>query len=431
MMQRSISFTLFSSSSSSAACDAGQCFRRTWRSHARVLESKRTRTDWGFQCDGLGEEEGVDDEEERAQKKKKKKKEKKVFLVQTKNVECAIVAVESGSLNAFVLDWMDEDEYDVMKRIGAKDVFVKTKDFEIRTKDLGGGEKYAEYVEVRTSEDVLRASKMRGVVVVDVVSDKSSWRVIPAENLVAASNESKYGVRFISVCETAEDALEQLEALEIGVSGVILRTEDVNEVRKLAKVVKMIEDRGKVNERFEKCNIIRVVNCGTGDRACVDCSTNFVEGEGMLIGNFASGLFLVHSECLSGEGYVNSRPFRVNAGAVHSYVQLPNGKTGYLSELRAGENVLRVNAKGETEIATIGRVKIERRSMVLVEAACKDGKIFSCLLQNAETVRLIVNERGDAVSVTNLREGDDVMVKINDVARHTGIAIDEDTWCER
>ena len=69
--------------------------------------------------------------------------------------------------------------------------------------------------------------------------------------------------------------------------------------------------------------------------------------------------------------------------------------------------------------------------MVLVEAACKDGKIFSCLLQNAETVRLIVNERGDAVSVTNLREGDDVMVKINDVARHTGIAIDEDTWCER
>ena len=49
---------------------------------------------------------------------------------------------------------------------------------------------------------------------------------------------------------------------------------------------------------------------------------------------------------------------------MHSYVQMPDGRTGYLSELKAGEVVLRVNAEGETEEATVGRVKIERRSMV-------------------------------------------------------------------
>ena len=35
----------------------------------------------------------------------------------------------------------------------------------------------------------------------------------------------------------------------------------------------------------------------------------------------------------------------MNAGAIHSYAQMPNGRTGYLSELKAGEVVLRVNAK--------------------------------------------------------------------------------------
>jgi 3-dehydroquinate synthase II len=67
---------------------------------------------------------------------------------------------------------------------------------------------------------------------------------------------------------------------------------------------------------------------------------------------------------------------------------------------------------------------------VLVEAE-KDGETYSCLLQNAETVRLICNDRGEAKSVADLRKGDEVLIKISKQARHTGIAIDEDTWCER
>ena len=46
-----------------------------------------------------------------------------------------------------------------------------------------------------------------------------------------------------------------------------------------------------------------------------------VPGEGMLVGNFARALFLVHSECAE-SSYIASRPFRVNAGPVHAYAQV-------------------------------------------------------------------------------------------------------------
>ena len=39
-------------------------------------------------------------------------------------------------------------------------------------------------------------------------------------------------------------------------------------------------------------------------------------GEGMLVGSFARAGFLVHSECTESR-YINSRPFRVNAGPVY------------------------------------------------------------------------------------------------------------------
>ena len=65
---------------------------------------------------------------------------------------------------------------------------------------------------------------------------------------------------------------------------------------------------------------------------------------------------------------VAARPFRVNAGAVHAYVLLPEGKTKYLSELKAGDEVLVVRHDGATSVAYVGRNKIERRPLMLVEA---------------------------------------------------------------
>lgn len=69
---------------------------------------------------------------------------------------------------------------------------------------------------------------------------------------------------------------------------------------------------------------------------------------------------------------------------------------------------------------------------VLVEAETKDGLRHSILLQNAETVRLMVpkDETSEisiagAVSVSELQTGQPVLLYLQGAARHTGISIEE------
>ncbi len=175
-------------------------------------------------------------------------------------------------------------------------------------------------------------------------------------------------------------------------------------------------------EQFELvgAEIVNIEPAGTGDRVCVDTSSLMEMGEGMLVGSQSDGLFLVHSETLESE-YVDSRPFRVNAGAVHAYIQAPGGETNYLSELESGDEVLIINNKGEASTATIGRVKIERRPMLLIEAVYEDRK-FKTLLQNAETINLMDIE-GNPISVSDLEEGDEVLLYPQEGGRHFGTKV--------
>lgn len=53
---------------------------------------------------------------------------------------------------------------------------------------------------------------------------------------------------------------------------------------------------------------------------------------------------------------------------MHAYVGVPGGKTRYLSELEAGKEVLIVDQNGMQRTAIVGRVKIETRPLILVEA---------------------------------------------------------------
>ena len=59
----------------------------------------------------------------------------------------------------------------------------------------------------------------------------------------------------------------------------------------------------------------------------------------MLIGVQAAGFFLVEAE-VHENPYVQARPFRVNAGSLSMYTLAPLQKTRYLSELKAGDEVL-------------------------------------------------------------------------------------------
>jgi 3-dehydroquinate synthase class II len=120
---------------------------------------------------------------------------------------------------------------------------------------------------------------------------------------------------------------------------------------------------------------------------------------------------------------------------VHSYVRVPGDKTAYLSELSAGDEVVVVGPTGRQRAAVVGRVKIERRPLVLVVARTTDGAEHSILLQNAETVKVVgpsgcsdaaAGKQGwRAVSVSELRPGDEVLVVRQHAARHTGIRIEE------
>ena len=130
---------------------------------------------------------------------------------------------------------------------------------------------------------------------------------------------------------------------------------------------------------------------------------------------------MVHAESEESP-YVAARPFRVNAGAVHAYV-LTGNKTRYLSELSSGEEVMVVNEQVRPRKAVVGRVKIERRPLMLVEAEVNGNKLKT-ILQNAETIKLVKKD-GNPISITELKEGDEVLVHYEDAARHFGIRIDE------
>ncbi len=250
------------------------------------------------------------------------------------------------------------------------------------------------------------------------------WKVIPLENLIAEVQGSKADI-FAGV-KDSQEAKTAIETLEIGADGVLLspRKKGTEEVRKTCEV---IEEMGGEEYDLVPGEISKIEPAGMGDRACVDTSSLMKIGEGMLVGSQSNGLFLVHSETLESE-YVEARPFRVNAGAVHAYIQVPGGKTKYLSELESGDEVMIVNSEGKANPATVGRVKIERRPMLLVEAEYDDQKIKT-LLQNAETINL-VQENGEPISISELEVGDKVLINVQEGGRHFGAQVDE-TLIER
>lgn len=266
-------------------------------------------------------------------------------------------------------------------------------------------------VTIASSEDEDRAVELaqRGPVVVET----ADWTMIPLENLIARSD------RVYARVGSEEEARLALGALEKGVAGVVLATGDPDAVRRVAALVK----GGGERVPLVPFTVTAIRPLGMGDRVCVDTCTLFEDGEGLLVGNTSSAMLLVHAETLENP-YVAPRPFRVNAGAVHAYCLLPGGRTAYLSDLRAGETVLGVHAEGGTETAAIGRVKVERRPLLLVEAVADDGRSASVVLQNAETIRL-VKEGGAAVSVAALSVGDRVLGVLLEGGRHFGHAIEE------
>ena len=239
------------------------------------------------------------------------------------------------------------------------------------------------------------------------------WEIIPVENLLAQCPE------VIAEAGSLDEAVLASGILQRGVQGIVVLPEAIADLKQIIAACKTCRE----HEALEEAEIVRVEPAGLGHRVCVDTMSMLKRGQGMLVGNSSAFTFLVHAETEHNE-YVASRPFRVNAGAVHAYVRLPGDRTTYLSEVTAGTEMLVVDSEGDTTVAVVGRVKVEVRPMLLIEAKTGDrsGTIF---LQNAETIRLTAPD-GTPISVVALKPGDKVLCRTDEAGRHFGMRVKED-----
>lgn len=349
---------------------------------------------------------------------------KKVVWIQTNDTDCAISALESGLSSTILVP--NGPDIERFRGLGRFD-FVSIGENETLFDETGSPVGCIR--SLKNAEDLAEATTKAGSDRGYVVLRASDWKIIPAENLVAAYQHNPLA-SLLAIADTAESSRVMLEALEMGVEGVVLSTSDAKEVRALADYLRRREIQSIRRLDYWVAVIQSVKTVGMGDRVCVDLTSELSPGEGLLVGNFSRGFFLVHSECEE-TGYIRSRPFRVNAGPVHCYMLMPDGKTKYLSELRSGDEVMVVNAAGESRIANIGRIKIEKRPLMLIDALTDDGQELSVLLQNAETVKVVGpaenrDQAWQAFPLPSLKPGHKVYIHgQKQSGRHAGVAIDE------
>jgi 3-dehydroquinate synthase class II len=327
------------------------------------------------------------------------------------------------------------------------------------------GKKVGRLIRIADAKGQDKAVRQEGLVLVDA----EDWRIIPLENLIAARRD-RPGTLF-ALARTPQQAGLFADTLETGAHGIVLapdspqaiveadrelrkrwrppvptptvvvaagiplvgdpsaqRATDPTETTEATSVQSVKSAAGASNGAIaarpflEPATVTAVNDGGMGDRVCVDTTSLFRDGEGFLVGSTARSFCLVHAETLKAE-YIQPRPFRVNAGAVHMYLFAPEGKTSYLSELSAGQPVLAVHSDGIHRVLSVGRVKIERRPHTLVHWKTADGRSGNAMLQTAETVRLVAAD-GRAVAVTDLKPGQSILVHSEDAARHTGLPVD-------
>ena len=260
-------------------------------------------------------------------------------------------------------------------------------------------------------EAAVRSAPTEGVLAIEWSGD----RVIPLENAIAAA-----GRRFELwvFADGPSEVPSALGALEHGARQVIVSVRSVGEVEALESV---LEGPLPTDLDWVVVPVSSVRAVGVGDRVLVDTTSLLRPTEGLLVGSAASFLFHAASEAV-GSKFSRARPFRVNAGAAHSYVLMADGTTRYLSELEPTDAVLACTPGGSSRSVRVGRVKIERRPLVVVSAPV-DGTERTVFLQEAETVRL--SGEHSRIPTTELASGNRVHGVKMPAARHLGRSVEE------
>ena len=255
-----------------------------------------------------------------------------------------------------------------------------------------------------------------------------NWKIIPLENLIARSHGK---TKLLAEVHNSQEARIALETLELGADGIALKTTNPDEIEKTSTLTKIIKTRSEEDKKAKiELTSAKIISCkplSMGLRLCIDTCDLMKQGEGMLIGCHSFGMFLIQAE-VEESPHIEPRPFRVNAGTIFLYILTPGNKTCYLSELRTGDEVLIVNRNGSYRSGVVGRIKIERRPLILVEADVK-GNSIKIIVQNAETIRFVT--RDGSKSVSELKPNDEVLIYYQPGGRHFGILVNEESIIER
>jgi 3-dehydroquinate synthase II/3-amino-4-hydroxybenzoic acid synthase len=243
---------------------------------------------------------------------------------------------------------------------------------------------------------------------------------IPLELVIATLQATETVLVKEIAAGDVDDAIVTLGVMEVGADGVLFTPRSQGEYDALTS---RFRRRASDEVSIEPATIVQTQPIGMGYRSCIDLATLFSETEGMIVGSTSQGGILCCPEVFF-LPYMELRPFRVNAGAVHSYVYNAGDRTDYMSELRAGSPVLVVDASGKTRPAAVGRMKTEVRPLRLIEFEFEGGERGNVIMQDDWHVR-VFSADAKPLNITELAPGDRVLAHRAKPGRHVGIAVDE------
>jgi 3-dehydroquinate synthase II/3-amino-4-hydroxybenzoic acid synthase len=244
---------------------------------------------------------------------------------------------------------------------------------------------------------------------------------IPLELIIATLQATQtILIKEIRDRSDVDDAIVSLGVMEVGAEGVMFTAESTQVADAFLSRLDALHSG---NLQLSVGTVVESRPAGMGYRSCIDVATLFSEVEGILVGSTSQGGILCCPEVFY-LPYMQLRPFRVNAGAVHSYVFGANDRTDYMTELRSGSPVMIVDKAGRARRACIGRMKTELRPLRLIDVEFEAKKRVSVLMQDDWHVRVFSAE-GTPLNITELKTGDQVLGYVTEPGRHVGIRVNE------
>jgi len=312
----------------------------------------------------------------------------------------------------FVVDVKLESDLELVKN---EDIVMSNNELLLK-KAVKNGNKTCIYLTVNDKESLESAWKT-GLNYDFVLIEFESETNIPLELVIARLQNTN--TTLLKKVNTASDAEIAFGVMEHGSDGIMLATNELGELVMMQKNLKKFNTQkisivpGKVKE---------IQHIGMGHRACIDTTSLLNPNEGMIVGSMSQGGILVSSETHF-LPYMNLRPFRVNAGAVHSYVWCPNNTTEYMTDLKSGSKVLAVDTSGNAREVSVGRIKTEVRPLLKITVEV-DGVEINTIVQDDWHIR-VLGVNGEPYNVSSLKSGTILATYICEPGRHVGLKIDE------